>query len=120
MQRRGMAFGSHTHHHEVLSKLSPEAQREEARQSRAILEGELGRRIDVMAYPVGSRESFSADTVAALQETGYRAAFSFYGGMNRPGETQPFDIRRCGIGDQSWARLRLQTALAAATGNRWF
>ena len=30
---------------------------------------------------------------------------------------EPFDIRRYGIGEQSYARLRLQTALGAATGS---
>lgn len=120
MQRRGMAFGSHTDTHEVLSKLSPERQREEVFRSREILERELDRRIDTLAYPVGQQYCFSADTVEALKETGYRAAFSFYGGLNRPGEMQPFDIRRYSVGDQSYARLRLQTALAAVSGTRWF
>jgi peptidoglycan/xylan/chitin deacetylase (PgdA/CDA1 family) len=50
MQLGGMAFGSHTHSHEILSKLSPDKQLEEAVRSREILERELGRRIDVMAY----------------------------------------------------------------------
>ena len=71
-----MAFGSHTHNHEVLSKLSPASQKEEARQSREILERELGRPIDVMAYPVGRPHTFSSDTIEALKQTGYRAAFS--------------------------------------------
>ena len=120
MQRCGMAFGSHTDTHEVLSKLSRERQREEVFRSREILERELDRRIDTLAYPVGQRYCFSPDTVEALQQTGYRAAFSFYGGLNRPGEMQPFDIRRYSVGDQSYARLRLQTALAAVSGTRWF
>jgi peptidoglycan/xylan/chitin deacetylase (PgdA/CDA1 family) len=120
MQRCGMAFGSHTDTHEVLSKLSPERQREEVFRSREILERELDRRIDTLAYPVGQRYCFSPDTVEALKQTGYRAAFSFYGGLNRPGETQPFDICRYSVGDQSYARLRLQTSLAAVSGTRWF
>jgi peptidoglycan/xylan/chitin deacetylase (PgdA/CDA1 family) len=120
MQQQGLAFGSHTHSHEILAKLSPELQQEEADRSRRILEREMGRTIDVMAYPVGAVESFSAVTVDALKRAGYRAAFSFYGGLNRPGAIQAFDIRRYGVGDQSHARLRLQTALGAATGSRWF
>jgi hypothetical protein len=31
---------------------------------------------------VGSRDSFSDVTVRCLQETGYRTAFSYYGGVN--------------------------------------
>lgn len=120
MQEHGMAFGSHTHSHEILTRLSPESQREEVRLSREILERELNQKIDILAYPVGLQHCFSAKTVSALEQTGYRAAFSFYGGSNLPGKIQPFDIRRYGIEDQSNARLRLQTALGAATGANWF
>jgi peptidoglycan/xylan/chitin deacetylase (PgdA/CDA1 family) len=120
MQGHGMAFGSHTHSHEVLTKLSPESQREEARLSRQILERELNQRIDILAYPVGLKHCFSAETVSALEQTGYKAAFSFYGGTNLPGKIQPFNVRRYGVADQSHARLRLQTALGAATGAPWF
>jgi peptidoglycan/xylan/chitin deacetylase (PgdA/CDA1 family) len=116
MQRGGMAFGSHTHSHEILTKLSPELQRKEARHSREILERELNRRVDILAYPVGLKHCFSAETIRALEETGYRAAFSFYGGSNRPGEIRPFDIRRFGVADLSYARFRLQTGFRAITG----
>jgi peptidoglycan/xylan/chitin deacetylase (PgdA/CDA1 family) len=116
MQRGGMAFGSHTHSHEILTKLSHELQLEEARHSREILERELKRRVDVLAYPVGLKNCFSAETTSALEQTGYRAAFSFYGGSNRPGETKPFDIRRYGVAGLSYARFRLQTTFRAITG----
>ncbi len=116
MQRHGMAFGSHTHSHEILTRLSPELQQEEARCSREILQRELQKCIDVLAYPVGLKHCFSGDTVSALKRTGYRAAFSFYGGSNRPGEIQPFDIRRYGVADESYARFRLETTLRAVTG----
>jgi len=116
MQQHGMAFGSHTHSHEILTKLSPDLQREEARCSRAILERELKQRIDVLAYPVGLKHCFSADTISALKQTGYRAAFSFYGGSNRPGSIRPFDIQRYGVADESHARFRLRTAMGAFTG----
>jgi peptidoglycan/xylan/chitin deacetylase (PgdA/CDA1 family) len=120
MQQNGMAFGSHTHSHEILSKLSPELQREEARHSREILERELNQVVDILAYPVGLKHCYSADTVSALKQTGYRAAFSFYGGSNLPGEIQPFDIRRYGVANESYSRFRWQTAVGAVTGARWF
>jgi peptidoglycan/xylan/chitin deacetylase (PgdA/CDA1 family) len=116
MQRHGMAFGSHTHSHEVLTKLSPELQREEVRSSREILERELNRRVDILAYPVGLKHCFSDETIRALKDSGYRAAFSFYGGSNRSGEIRPFDIRRYGVADLSYARFRLETAFRAITG----
>jgi peptidoglycan/xylan/chitin deacetylase (PgdA/CDA1 family) len=120
MQKHGMVFGSHTHSHEVLTKLSPELQREEARRSREILERELNRCVDILAYPVGLKHCFSADTISTLQQTGYRAAFSFYGGSNLAGKIRPFDIRRYGVADQSFPGFRLQTTLRAVTGTGSF
>jgi peptidoglycan/xylan/chitin deacetylase (PgdA/CDA1 family) len=120
MHQHGMAFGSHTHSHEILTKLSPELQREEVRYSREILERELKSSIDVLAYPVGLKHCFSADTIKALKQTGYRAAFSFYGGSNQAENIVPFDIRRFGVADQSASRFRLQTTLRAVTGTGSF
>jgi peptidoglycan/xylan/chitin deacetylase (PgdA/CDA1 family) len=119
MQQGGMAFGSHTHNHEILSKLPASQQFEELRRSREILEGELKQNIDTLAYPVGARHTFSAETVEALRQAKYRAAFSFYSGFNKAGSMAPFDIRRCGVDRQSRRRLRLQTALGSLTG-LWF
>lgn len=120
MMGAGMAFGSHTHTHPILAKLSREQQQDEVSRSRAILERELGTRIDVLAYPVGAPHTFSTDTVHALTHTGYQAAFSFYGGINIAGGIQRFNVRRCGVDGQSFERLRLQTALGALTGTGWF
>jgi peptidoglycan/xylan/chitin deacetylase (PgdA/CDA1 family) len=120
MQEGGMAFGSHTHTHTILSKLSAERQREEARLSRETLEMQLNRQIDVLAYPVGGRNTFTPETIEAVKSIGYRAAFSFYGGFNRPGEIQPFNILRVGVEPQDHSRFRLKMALGALTGTRWF
>jgi len=120
MQQAGMAFGSHTHTHEILSKLPRERQQEEVVVSKEILQHELHRNIDTLAYPVGARHAFTEDTVAALRQARYRAAFSHYGGFNRPETMQPFDICRCKIDGQSQVRLRLQTALGTFTGSHWF
>jgi peptidoglycan/xylan/chitin deacetylase (PgdA/CDA1 family) len=119
MQAAGMAFGSHTHIHEILTKLPAGEQERELAESRRILEQQLGRPVDTLAYPVGALTAFSDDTKQAARTTGYRAAFSFYGGANTPGQTDPFDVRRFGVGDQSHPRLRLQTALAARTDSWW-
>ena len=120
MQQGGMAFGSHTHSHEILSKLPASRQFEELRLSREILEKELGRNIDTLAYPVGARDTFSAETVEALRQAKYRAAFSFYMGFNTANSMAPFDIRRCGVDRQTRKRLRLQTAIASHAGSLWF
>jgi peptidoglycan/xylan/chitin deacetylase (PgdA/CDA1 family) len=106
----GMAIGSHTHSHTVLSQLGPEQQRHELVQSRALLNENLGSSADVIAYPVGGTTSFSYQTKSLAQEAGYRTAFSFYGGTNLPGQTDPYDVKRIGVGDQSQIRFRVQAA----------
>jgi peptidoglycan/xylan/chitin deacetylase (PgdA/CDA1 family) len=120
MQQAGMAFGSHTHTHQILTTLAPRQQQTEFGVSREILEHELRTRIDVLAYPVGGRHAFSDESILGLKNTGYRAAFSFYGGLNCPGKMQPFDIRRNDVSHQSYSRLRLQTTIGALTATRWF
>jgi peptidoglycan/xylan/chitin deacetylase (PgdA/CDA1 family) len=113
MQSAGMTFGSHTHTHEVLSGLPSERQFSELTESRAILERELGRTIDILAYPVGRPYTFNGETHAALERSGYRAAFSFYGGANLRGNVNRLDIRRQDCYSPSTALFRLQTTLAA-------
>jgi peptidoglycan/xylan/chitin deacetylase (PgdA/CDA1 family) len=119
MRKGGMAIGSHTHSHTVLSQLGPERQYEELSKSRASLKENLGVGADVLAYPVGARTSFTGETQRLAQEAGYRAAFSFYGGTNFPGKTSPYDVKRIGVGDQSWSRFRVQTSVCSFTGKYW-
>lgn len=120
MLRGGMSFGSHTHSHEILATLPAADQYQELLRSQAVLTAELGKAIEVLAYPVGLKHTFTRETIDAARSAGYRAAFSFYGGLNRPGHTDVFDIQRCSIGPQSMNRLRLQAALASISGTGWF
>jgi len=70
-----------------------------------------------MAYPVGSRDSFSAITQTVVEKAGYAMAFSYYGGANVSGRLQPFDLRRIPVDpSMSLSRLRVQMAVAAGTG----
>jgi peptidoglycan/xylan/chitin deacetylase (PgdA/CDA1 family) len=115
----GMAIGSHTHSHHVLSQLGPDEQRQELAQSRAVLREHLGIEADALAYPVGAASSFSERTQQLAQETGYRAAFSFHGGTNRQGTMRRYDLKRVSVGDQSWSRFRVQAAICKLTGKYW-
>jgi peptidoglycan/xylan/chitin deacetylase (PgdA/CDA1 family) len=115
----GMAIGSHTHSHHLLSQLPAERQLEELSNSRSILTEQIGIATDVLAYPVGARTSFSDTTQNLARQAGYRAAFSFYGGTNLPGKTNPYDVSRIGIGDQSWSRFQVQNAVCRFSGRYW-
>ncbi len=116
MQAAGMGFGSHTHTHEILGRLPYARQVEELATSRNILERELGGEIDTLAYPVGKLDCFTEETFRALRTAGYRTAFSFYGGVNLPGRTQPFDVRREAVDHVSPAHFRLRNALYGRLG----
>ncbi len=114
----GMSIGSHTHSHELLAKLTLEEQLHELTKSRQILEAALPIAADVLAYPVGSRHAFSPTTIEAAERSGYRAAFSYYGGINRPGHTARFDIRRTTVdSDVSLPLFRLSQTLSALAGH---
>ena len=119
MLAHGMAIQSHTHSHTVLSQLSTAEQYKELTVSRTILQQELGTDINVLSYPVGIPTSFSEETCRIAQQVGYRGAFSFYGGSNSVSALQRYDIMRVGIGDQSWTRFRVQTAVCRASGHFW-
>lgn len=120
MLRGGMDIASHTHTHRILSKLTPEEQYNEAAESKQILEAHLGIRVEAMAYPVGLRSSFSAETGQALERAGYRAAFSFYGGTNNSRMVSAFDIRRCAVDPRSAELFQLRTAVTSLTGKSCF
>lgn len=119
MVRAGMAIGGHTHQHELLSKLPVEEQYLEVTESRRIICEKLGITVQALAYPVGSRTSFSPDTVSVLKRADYRVAFSFYGGMNLASTLDRFDIRRIGVDNQIPARFRWQTVVGAVTAKSW-
>jgi peptidoglycan/xylan/chitin deacetylase (PgdA/CDA1 family) len=115
----GMAFGSHTHSHIVLSQLRPEQQQHELTHSRMVLKAKLGCEVDVIAYPVGGRTAFSDQTKALAREAGYRTGFSFYGATNLPGRTDPYDVKRVDVGSQSRVRFRVQAAICRVSGRYW-
>jgi len=112
----GMSVGSHTHDHELLAKLSLEDQLRQCRLSREILAKEVGVEVDTLAYPVGSKTSFSDVTVRCLQETGYRTAFSYYGGINRSSKAiARYDVNRIPVAALTASRFRMRMAVAVVT-----
>ncbi|MGB2635566.1 MAG: polysaccharide deacetylase family protein [Candidatus Acidiferrum sp.] len=117
----GMSVASHTDTHDVLSKKPLADQAADLIRARDILTERLQATGDVLAYPIGSRDAFNDDTIRALENAGYRAAFSFYGGFNLPGRTQRYDIRRFSVNrDTTLHRLHIQMSVAATTARVWF
>ena len=94
MRDGGMAIGGHTHSHAILAGLDHARQREEV--GRTVMEANLSGPVDVLAYPVGTPETFSEATQSIVRDCGYRAAFSCHGGFNPPGASL-FDIKRTAV-----------------------
>ena len=113
----GMAIGSHTYDHPVLAQMPEAIQRSELTRSKQVLESQTGRPIHAIAYPVGGLDAFSDSTKRLAREAGYRAAFSFYGGFNRPGESDPFDLRRMSVNwSDSCQMFRFRVAMFNLVG----
>jgi len=94
MSRGGMEIGSHTVTHPILSTMQPEDQRTELCESKARLERELGRSVDVIGYPVGTADAFDERVLAAVKEAGYRLACSYMAGTNHLATMHPLTLRR--------------------------
>jgi len=90
MRKEGFSFGSHTHTHPNLLKLSRDKVLSEIRDSKRILEERLGEPIKFFAYPYGKFNSQIRDMV---KEAGYLGAFSTLPGKNGIDE-DPFLLRR--------------------------
>lgn len=78
----GFDVAAHSQTHRSLPSLSDAEQRTEIAGSRADLEGLLGRSVDLFAYPFGH---YDERAVAAVDEAGYQAAFTFLNGRVQAG-----------------------------------
>jgi peptidoglycan/xylan/chitin deacetylase (PgdA/CDA1 family) len=79
LAERGFEIASHTMTHENLPTLSDAELERELRESKQLIETELGRACRYLAYPWGEHD----DRVrAATRKAGYEAAFALRGGAN--------------------------------------
>lgn len=81
MHQLGFEIGSHTVTHPDMGTVSGEQVCRELIESKAVLESRLGSRVRWFAYPFGGVNNFRADCVPLLQQAGYDAGFSAYGGF---------------------------------------
>lgn len=74
--RHGADVAAHTHTHAILSRISASQICQEIRQSRAIMQSELGEALPVFAYPDGVAESISPESRLIVREEGIQLAFT--------------------------------------------
>lgn len=121
MAAHGMSIGAHTESHCRLASLALEEQEKELTNSKREVEANVGTRVDALAYPYGTSDSFNADTLRAVEKAGYRAAFSYYGGINWPGEADKRNLLRASVDHTvSLPRLRFRVATAPLFRGCWF
>lgn len=86
----GIEFGSHSHAHEDLTRLSLSAVESDVRASKSVLEGALGIEVTAFSYPYGKENSHVR---WAVRESGFRAAC-----LTQPGDNDekvdPFQLKR--------------------------
>lgn len=109
MRGSGIAFGSHTETHPILSRVAPDRAREEVVRSKQTIEKELGEEAAFFAYPNGRPEDFDEGTVRALRDAGYRGALTTTFGANEAGE-DPLRWRRAAAWSADPRRFALQLA----------
>jgi peptidoglycan/xylan/chitin deacetylase (PgdA/CDA1 family) len=95
--RHGIAVGSHTRGHEILSHLTEREQEFELTESKRVIESQLGKPVRSVAYPVGSSLSYSARTLSLVASAGYQLGFNFLPHINGFPLKNRFEISRIGV-----------------------
>lgn len=110
-----VSFGAHTMHHPILAYLSDSMEvRREVRESRKLLEEQLGHPVRAFAYPIGKLEDIGEEGLRAVQEAGYDWAVTTISGVNTP-QSDPYQLYRV-LGDVS----RHWLVMAAEVSGLWY
>jgi peptidoglycan/xylan/chitin deacetylase (PgdA/CDA1 family) len=97
LERRGCSVQSHGVSHSPFSGPPQLEQSEELRQSKSIIEAELGKPVKVFAYPYGHASTDRSALTELLMQNGYRAACLFPGGICRPLIDDSYFLPRVGM-----------------------
>ncbi len=94
MAAGGMVFGYHTRSHRMLSRLSVDEQRAELTDGVAWLRRLTGQATVPFCYPWGGQQTYTADTLRLLRESGYSLAFNTVRRRATIGADHPFELPR--------------------------
>lgn len=97
MSAAGIEFGAHSVTHPNLSQLSDAELKWELEESKRVIEQRIGKRVDSLAYPIGTEIAYDARVMQAAQAAGFRLALSYVSGVNWIGDFDRFDVRRQGV-----------------------
>jgi peptidoglycan/xylan/chitin deacetylase (PgdA/CDA1 family) len=96
LNERGFDIGAHTRTHPDLGRTGGTAAVEEILGGRTEIERQIGRRVDLFAYPYGGRANMLDANRALVKAAGFRCCCSCYGGLTPPG-ADPFHLQRIAI-----------------------
>jgi peptidoglycan/xylan/chitin deacetylase (PgdA/CDA1 family) len=108
LEREGISVQSHGVTHRSFSTLTAAEQEAELTSSKVMLEAELGKRVDVFAFPYGDPGPDAAGSAAMLERVGYRAACLYGGGPARSPIAAPFQLPRIAVGPDTDLRAALE------------
>jgi len=100
LDEAGVELGAHTVNHLVLSSLEPSHQRREIEGSLRDLESWLGHGVPSFAYPYGRTWDYDENTLAVLEELGFKSAISAMSGLN-DADTPRMELRRFAVSEHS-------------------
>ncbi len=94
MQAQHTEIGSHTLNHVSLGETASPDKQQEIVESKRLIEGEIHRPVEFLAYPYGS---YDPECFALLAEAGYLGACTGKTGYNLSGDGQPYGLKRVNI-----------------------
>ncbi|MEJ7892336.1 MAG: polysaccharide deacetylase family protein [Solirubrobacteraceae bacterium] len=107
LAQAGVAVQSHGVSHRTFSSLTSGERREELARSKAVLEEQVRRPVDLFAFPYGDDADGSGDVGEALREAGYAAAFGYGGDPQQVPVADRFRIQRVAMGPDTDLRSLL-------------
>lgn len=94
MKAGGMDIQSHSHNHQPLHTMLPEALDSDLRLAKSLIEKNLSTQVDTIAYPVGRPIIGLNSVVQTARDAGYRYGFTNGMGCSPLVGLEPFDIGR--------------------------
>ena len=101
LEAAGVSVESHGVTHRSFTALSPAEIETELATSKAVLEQELGKEVELFAFPYGEDGADPGAVRGAIARCGYRAAFLYHGGATPISEFGRFEIPRVPLGSDS-------------------
>jgi peptidoglycan/xylan/chitin deacetylase (PgdA/CDA1 family) len=114
----GVAIGSHTRTHPLLTRIPLEEVRAEVTGALRDLRRELGTVLPILAYPAGA---FDDRVVRIVEEEGHLLAFTTARGVNDLARAHPLKLRRIYVGPRTSSALFRAQLMGLSVGlNRFF